>query len=673
MEVYTVRIIATISLIGAALTLVFFVTVPEILSQETGVVSGGDAATFTVNTVVDTLDANPGDGVCADAAGACSLRAAIGEANAFAGADTIMMAAGTFTQTLVAPNDDVNAGGDWDISSVITMIGTGEASCSLQPAVSPGVATERVLDVRPGGDLRLSRVTVRNGNFSGTMTDATRGAGIENLGVLTLDSVTVRDNQITSNNGDPFGAGIYNAGTAMTLNSSAVHANAILRQTVGNVFGGGIASISETTITTTNSFIGNSAFANGGSVFGAGLYLENRFTVNMSGTVVAGSLAGSTGGTNGSGVSAISNAGAAVFNATGCSFRNNSASGSAGGQGVGLYFLTTSAGTNTLIANLDNVSVKENNGTPDGVGIGSAVNGGNMTLNISRSSITDNIGGVAGGGMFVTDAGNSTAAGHATVNLTNTTISGNTANGGGGGIALQGDRTGANLNFVTIAGNSAGGGGGILLAASGTVTIKNSIVGDNAGGTSPDISGPIVSGDYNNIENLAGATISGTTTHNANGDAQLGPLVEYVGATVHMPSLMSPVLNSIPSGINDCGTTIHTDQRVVVQRPQGGACDKGSVERVISASISGRVLTSGGLPIRNAAVTLYGLPQPVVTYTGSFGYYYFQDVPGEVGYTLRASTRRFEFPPFYSLSVYLIGDRSDLDFVADPNFMRASE
>ena len=40
------------------------------------------AATFTVNTTVDSVDAVPGDGTCADASGSCSLRAAVMEASA---------------------------------------------------------------------------------------------------------------------------------------------------------------------------------------------------------------------------------------------------------------------------------------------------------------------------------------------------------------------------------------------------------------------------------------------------------------------------------------------------------------------------------------------------------------------------------------------------------------
>ena len=39
-------------------------------------------SSFTVDTVADTLDADPGDGWCADVDGNCSLRAAVQEANA---------------------------------------------------------------------------------------------------------------------------------------------------------------------------------------------------------------------------------------------------------------------------------------------------------------------------------------------------------------------------------------------------------------------------------------------------------------------------------------------------------------------------------------------------------------------------------------------------------------
>ncbi len=49
------------------------------------------AATFTVDTSVDSVDANLGDGIAADSLGRTSLRAAVMEANALAGDDTIQL------------------------------------------------------------------------------------------------------------------------------------------------------------------------------------------------------------------------------------------------------------------------------------------------------------------------------------------------------------------------------------------------------------------------------------------------------------------------------------------------------------------------------------------------------------------------------------------------------
>jgi CSLREA domain-containing protein len=635
--------------------------------------AAANAATFNVTTQNDTLDANPGNGVCADGGGACSLRAAIGEANALAGADTIMLGPGTYTQTLIAANEDANLGGDWDVTSVMTITGTGESNTFLQPAATIGTATERVINVRTGGDLTLSRVTVRNGRFSGTMTASTRGAGIENNGTLTLDHVTVRDNQITSGSGAPVGAGIYNSDATLTLISTSVTANVNTMQ-AGSAYGGGISAVNTSTLTFTNSVVeNNDAFAAGGFAFGAGIYLEGLFTVNMTGGLVSNNRGSGTIGSNGNGVRAFSHVGAAVFNATGTTFRDNKGLTGTDNTGAGIQFFTFAAPVATLTATLNGVRVNTNTGNSAGVGINAAVNGGNMNLNIINSAITRNTGGTHGGGMFVTNAGAvAPASATATINITNSTISTNTSSGNGGGFALEQPSSGAitvNLTHVTIAGNTGGTGGGIHHAAGGTINMKNSVVGDNTGGAAPDISGGIVSGDYNHIENTAGAAITGTTTNNAGGDALLGLLVEHVGGTVHLPGAASPVVNTIPNGTNDCGTSVTADQRGVT-RVQGGGCDKGSVERAASASVGGRVLTSDGNGIRNAVVTLSGnsLPQPLIAYTGSLGWYYFPNLPGEETYTITASAKRYRFPDFPFPSgqgVYLIRDTFNLDFIAE--------
>ena len=58
------------------------------------------AATFIVNSNGDASDAVAGNGVCATAGAVCTLRAAIQEANALAGADTITFAIGSGLQTI---------------------------------------------------------------------------------------------------------------------------------------------------------------------------------------------------------------------------------------------------------------------------------------------------------------------------------------------------------------------------------------------------------------------------------------------------------------------------------------------------------------------------------------------------------------------------------------------
>jgi CSLREA domain-containing protein len=46
------------------------------------------AADFVVNSTADAIDAAPGDGICATVDGACTVRAAIIEANQLPGPDT---------------------------------------------------------------------------------------------------------------------------------------------------------------------------------------------------------------------------------------------------------------------------------------------------------------------------------------------------------------------------------------------------------------------------------------------------------------------------------------------------------------------------------------------------------------------------------------------------------
>src|SRR6266849_5644348 len=84
-----------------------------------------NAATFTVNSTVDGVDSNPGDGICATALGACTLRAAVQETNALAGADTIILSKNTYLFAPGGANEDAAASGDLDITGDLTIQGQG--------------------------------------------------------------------------------------------------------------------------------------------------------------------------------------------------------------------------------------------------------------------------------------------------------------------------------------------------------------------------------------------------------------------------------------------------------------------------------------------------------------------------------------------------------------------
>jgi len=107
------------------------------------------AATFNVTTTADTNDECDAD---------CSLREAISAANFVGGANTIVLPAGTYTLALAGAGEEANATGDLDITSNITIEGAGADVTIIDAA-----GLDRVLDVRFGGSLSLSGVTVTGG------------------------------------------------------------------------------------------------------------------------------------------------------------------------------------------------------------------------------------------------------------------------------------------------------------------------------------------------------------------------------------------------------------------------------------------------------------------------------------------------------------------------------
>jgi CSLREA domain-containing protein len=237
-------------------------------------------------------------------------------------------------------------------------------------------------------------------------------------------------------------------------------------------------------------------------------------------------------------------------------------------------------------------------------GLGGGINVGNGgVLTLTGVTLTDNETDSAGGAIHS----------DGTATLRNVTISGNRADDSGGGFRNDGTAT---LNNVTVAENSAdndangtGNGGGIYVDE-GTLTISNSIVGDNtdkspgASDKHNDCSGTLTSGGYNLIEDTTGCTIGGTTTGNITGvNPRIDPLADNGGPTfTHALKKNSPAVDAgNPAAPGSGGTACEaTDQRGV-SRPQGPRCDIGSFEREAPAA---------GAKCLGVAVTITGTAGP---------------------------------------------------------------
>ncbi len=152
------------------------------------------AVDWQVDTVTDTVDAVPGDGVCRDAAKhQCSLRAALIEANALPGTDRILLPAGIFQFTRPGLDDDASASGDLDIHEGVDIVGAGSAL-----SIIDGMALDRMVEIHAddSGSVRIEGLTLRNGRDDRPLAAAeSRGIGLEvHAGVqLFLFDVVIRD------------------------------------------------------------------------------------------------------------------------------------------------------------------------------------------------------------------------------------------------------------------------------------------------------------------------------------------------------------------------------------------------------------------------------------------------------------------------------------------------
>lgn len=288
------------------------------------------AASFAVNTTADTIDALPGDGICADAVGDCSLRAAVMETNALTGNDEVVLPAGLYLLEGGCPQPDLEATGDLDITDGLLIRGAGS-----DQTIVDGQEQTRVFETAllPGAQpVELRDLTIRNGY--GLACGGGAG-GIANQAVLTLQRVRVESNRSeaspgggifsTSNPLYAFDSTFHdneatnNSGGAISVTSSTVELH---RSTVSDNRANGAAGIAVGTgavlVAVDSTFVGNVASAaNGGAisvaptsiqtilrsstivgnsaVFGGGLFRSNGPTVFVANSILADNTASGQG------------------------------------------------------------------------------------------------------------------------------------------------------------------------------------------------------------------------------------------------------------------------------------------------------------------------------------------------------------------------------------------
>jgi len=264
--------------------LVLLITLQTALAQPASETSG---ATIPVNSSSDTISND----------GQCTLREAIiaantntasggaaGECPAGTGDDAIVLPAGTYTLTLSGAGPDTPAKGDLDISSQLSINGAFAGTTAINAN-----HIDRVLEISTTGKATLSRVWIQGGDDLGQL-----GAGIFNQGQLTMTNSLVFGNLSSTSGGGLlnwvgaearltevsfatnnalYGAGIFNLGT-ITLTKVSLTFN------TATTYGGGFFNQGEAFLTETN-ISGNTSGNNGGGVYNFNYLLNlSQVTIN---------------------------------------------------------------------------------------------------------------------------------------------------------------------------------------------------------------------------------------------------------------------------------------------------------------------------------------------------------------------------------------------------------
>ena len=215
-----------------------------------GCISWSFAATFTVNNTVDGADANPGNGVCSTStAGVCTLRAAVQEANALAGADTIVFslaANSTIAMTTGTTDSATNTNNRraLPITESLTVDGSAVPGLTISggwngvasSTVGWGIFTAPTSTTAASRTINLNDLRLVNANPGSVSSGSNPGAANSNGGALFVEGGTVNISRVTFDNNTANDGSAFDLETGTTVNvTSSTFSNGKSRDDGGAV------------------------------------------------------------------------------------------------------------------------------------------------------------------------------------------------------------------------------------------------------------------------------------------------------------------------------------------------------------------------------------------------------------------------------------------------------
>jgi titin len=463
-------------------------------------VSPSSAATFTVDDLGDAPDAAPGNGICSTALDVCTLRAAIQEANASAGADTIDFDAGLVCPCLITPGSFL---------PFLTDDGTIIDASSKFSGGAPGVVVEGLgaafsgFTISGADDVRISGLQISGFRRGVVIRDAATDAIIGTNADGTTDTEernVVRDN--TLDGVQIAGAGA--TGHEIAGNYIGVAADGTTAAPNGSAGVRIRAGATTNTVGTDGDGINDAAERNviSGNVFG--VVLDGAGTT---GNTVAGNHIG----TDAAGTAAVPNTSAGVSISAGAATNLVGADGDGIADAAERNVISgnTVVGVEIRGAGSDGNVVAGNYIGPDATGdvdLGNGSDGVRISLGASTNVVgTDGdgtgdaaernvISGNNGSGVNITDvgtSGNAVAGNYIGLDAsTGAADLGNSLDGvriqGGASanlVGTDGDGTADSDERNFISGNGASPGHGVRIAASSSNVVAGNYIGLDAAGT----------------------------------------------------------------------------------------------------------------------------------------------------------------------------------------------